>query len=529
MGISQKTLQRLKEVSLADVVQATGGLVKKAGREYQTHCLWHDDNRPSLNVVEDKGFFFCPVCHAKADAIDYVGQKFGLDWRDAVEKTADLCKVPVELDGVDPEVAARQRRERQEQLNKLLDEQAGYKANLNDERAGRIRQILIDRGLSRETCIEFGIGFSPEGFFANRITVPIFNHRNELVGFTGRITTDDNPKYKNSYESDLFLKKNLVFNEVRAKLAAREANSLIFVEGHLDVVMMWQYGIKNVVALQGTGAPELSVLKRLAKAANNFVLCFDGDEGGRKAAEQFVGAAGPLAMAGEISINVAKLPEKSDPDEVLRGGGNLYHFIASAPNWLDWVIDEWVAGLDKSDTSAVTAVEEKLKQLINGLRSNALRTHYIDRAARILSKNEKEAQKIAKGWSSGFQQPPRIDWKPRTATETRTAAEKRMLRIFIHKPELRGRLTRFLPAVHNPALRWLVLRLQELQEVSSTDLTPHSVMAVVCVAEPHYLQQLRSVVCPTIRLDDSEGVLKHIEKILGAEMIAADLLKDSDS
>ena len=528
MGISQKTLQRLKDVSLADVVQACGGTLKKAGREYQTHCLWHDDKRPSLNVVEDKGFMFCPVCHARADAIDYVGQKFGLEWRDAVEKTADLCGIPIELDGVDPEVAAKQREERRNEIKKLEHQQSTYKNNIKDPRAERIRQILVDRGFGPDSASEFGIGFCADGFFAGRITIPIYNHRNELVGFTGRTTTEEQPKYKNSYESDLFIKKNIVFNEVRAKVAAREANSLIFVECEFDYVLMWQEGIKNVVALQGTGAPETLVLKRLAKAASNFVLCFDGDQGGKKAVELFISAAGPMAMSGEISINVVTLPNGSDPDEIIKTGGNLYNYIANAPNWLDWVIDEWVKDLDKTDTKQVTLVEKKLKDLINGLRSNALRTHYIDRAARMLAKTNKDAEKIAKTWSSQWDNLFVSDWKPRTATEIRTAAEKRMLRIYVHKPEHRGRLKKLMSAVHNPALRWLVVRLSELEEYSSTDLTPHSVMAVVCVAEPHFVQQLRSVVCPTIHLDDTEGVLLHIEKILGQEVIASDLLPQSE-
>ena len=87
--------------------------------------------------------------------------------------------------------------------------------------------------------------------------------------------------------------------------------------------------------------------------------------------------------------------------EVLRSGGDLYQYIAEAPSWLDWVIDEWVSHLDMDDTAMVTDVETKLKQLINGLRSKALRAHYIDRAARVLTTNAKEAEKLAKGWETG--------------------------------------------------------------------------------------------------------------------------------
>ena len=123
MAISQRTLQLLKEVSLADVITACGGTLKKAGHEYQTHCLWHDDKRPSLSVVEGKGFLYCQVCHAKGDAVDYVAQKFGLEWRDAVAKTADLCGITVEADGEDPVKAARAREERKKAISSLEKEQ----------------------------------------------------------------------------------------------------------------------------------------------------------------------------------------------------------------------------------------------------------------------------------------------------------------------------------------------------------------------------------------------------------------------
>ncbi len=139
------------------------------------------------------------------------------------------------------------------------------------------------------------------------------------------------------------------------------------------------------MALQGTGAPDPLVLRRLAGVAKNFILCFDGDAGGQKAAEHFIAAAGPMALAGDISVNVVSLPEGQDPDEVIRSGADLYHFLASAPSWLDWTIDTWAAALDKSDTSMITAVAAKLRALIDGMRPKAMRTHYHTKAASVLT------------------------------------------------------------------------------------------------------------------------------------------------
>lgn len=519
MAVSDRTKAAIKAAPLSVVIEATGAKLKRVGHEFLAQCLWHDDTNPSLTINDDKGFCYCHVCRGGGDAIDYLGQRLGLSWREAAERAADILGIAFETTDEDPEVAARRREQRRTALASLEKEQAAYKSNLRDPKAGRIRQLLLDRGLTAPAAKEFGIGFAATGFFGGRITLPIYNHRSELVGFTGRATKpDQDAKYKNSPDSELFNKKTLVFNEVRAKEAAREAGSIVFVEGHLDVVSMWQAGIRNVVALQGTGAPDLTVLQRLSRNVKNFILCFDGDAGGRKAVEQFIGAAGPMATAGEVSINVVTLPDGQDPDEVIRSGGDLYSYLANAESWLDWLIDVWAAALDKDNTAMVTDVEEKLRALIDSLRSKALRAHYIDKAARVLTKTPKEAEKLAKHWGAKEFYVQQSGWKPRTPWETRLAAERRLLRIYTHRPERRAELRPFMDRLQHPALCWLSRQLIALDECSVVDLTPHTAMAVVAVAEPHYMQQLRALVRPNVIIDDDPGVIQHLTGIMETEV-----------
>ena len=526
MGIKPQTLEKIKSAPLSKVVEACGGTLKKVGYEFVTECPWHDDTNPSLTISDRKGFCFCHVCREGGDATDYIQQKKGLAWREATEMAAGILGISVETDDANPEEVARRAAERKKALAALDKENQGYIANLHDKRAERIRQILKDRGFKKEAAVEFGLGFAPKGFFAGRITVPIYNHLNQLVGWTGRATGDQPGKYKNTADNDLFHKKQLVFNEYRAIDAAKEAGSLIFVEGHLDVVTMWQHGIRNVVAMQGTAAPDLKVLERLARNVKSFILCYDGDAGGRKAVEQFLGVAQALALKGEININVATLPDGTDPDELLRKGGNLYNYIAEAPSWLDWVIDEWVSHLDLDDSAMVTNVEQKLKHLINSLRSKALRAHYIDRAARALSTTDKEAEKLAKGWETTRHETVTDEaWQPRSPHEARVAVERRMARIYVHCPHQREVLRPMFNNVTNPAVKWLCQRLLELEEFCNTDLTPHSVMAIVATAEPHYMNQLRTLVRPNVIIDDRPGVIHHISDI----MVSENLSFDSDS
>ena len=516
MAITDASKEKLKAGAISKVIEKLGSKLKKVGREFVTQCIWHDDTNPSLTINDDKGFCFCHVCRNGGDVIEYTRKRKGLDFVDAANLAADILGIKLETDGISPEEQAKRRQQRQDALESLKSKQLLYRRNLFDERANRIRQILKDRDLSKESAEEFGLGFAPDGFFAGRITIPIYNHKDELVGWTGRATNDQPGKYKNSQDSELFHKRLLVFNESRAKEAARLTGSLIFVEGHLDVVSLWQHGIANVVAMQGTGAPDPIVLDRLARSTNSFTLCFDGDEGGTKAVQQFISAAGPMAQKGQVQINVVKMPAGKDPDEVCRefGADGFYALISDAIPWLDWVIDYWAAGLDKSNTADITAVEIELRKVIDKLESAAVRAHYVDKAARALSKTAKDAIQVAKSWGTGSKSKVERAWVPRPLEKTRIAVERRMLRIFVHKPNLRSELRPLLANVTHPPLYWLCERLQELEEHSAMDLTPYSVMAVVAVSEPHFMQQLRTVVKPSVAVDDDPGVINHIQRLL---------------
>ena len=520
MGITKATIERIKAAPLSKVVEEAGGSLKKVGREYVTHCVWHQDSNPSLTINDEKGFCFCHVCREGGDAIQYLKQKDGLSFPDATQLAASILGIQVEKENVDPVLEAKRNAARAAHKERLEKEQLKYKNNLRDPRAGRVRDILKARGLTAESSKEFGIGYSSAGFFSGRITIPIYDHRKQLVGWTGRATKskEEQPaKYKNSAEDDLFQKKFLVFNEARAREAGREAGSLIFVEGHLDVVSLWQHGIANVVAMQGTGAPDPATLERLARSVPNFVLCFDGDEGGKSATGKFISAAGPMARKGEVQISVVQMPQGQDPDEIVREQGTaaFHNLIASATSWLDWTIDFWAADLDKNNSAHVTEVENQLRAVIDGLQSNALRTHYIDKVARALSHDEKGARTLAKGWATRSIPVTEKVWTLRTKEQTKTAVERRMLRIYIHRAAHREFLTPFMASITHPALRWLANRLQELEEHCASDLTPHSIMAVVVASEPHFLQQLRTLIRPNVTVDDSQGVLSHIADIMG--------------
>lgn len=522
MSISEGTLIAIREIPITSVLEAESIPYKKIGHEAVTVCPWHNDTNPSLTLNDDKSMCFCFVCRGGSDSIDYIQQKFGLSFSEAVERIAYKHSLDIVHDNVDPQLVAAEAKKRREALNELEKVQEGFRANLRDPRAERIRDILDGRGIEPATSRHFELGYAKDGFFSDRITIPIRDHRGNIVGFTGRVTRDENkPKYKNSENNEIFDKSKIVFNEHGALDAIREADSVVFVEGHFDVVSLWQYGIRNVVAMQGTGSPSEAIVRRLAKRTKRFILCYDGDEGGRKAVEQFLKVAGPMACRGELTISIVSLPEGQDPDDCIRDGNiDFYSLLENAPTWLDWQLDCWLSNIDRSDTARFSQIESTIRNFVESIQSPALRQYYIDKASKNLAADPKMAAQIAKDWAGNIS-PVRSKrrWTKPTPAETRNAVERRLLRLYIHFPELRERCHDMMHRLQSPAHRWLWQRLIELQECQGDSFCPFSVMAILAVCEPHYTRQLRPLAVPTIQLKNNPGILNHIESIMNTDLV----------
>lgn len=522
MIISDTTLTAIKDIPFSVILQKENIECKKLGKESATLCPWHNDSNPSLTINDDKGFCYCFVCQYGTDAIGFIQQKLGLNFSDAVHRIANSSDLVVEYDDIDPKLAVEEAQKRARLFDQINAQQEAFRANIKNQRASRIHEILDERKISPTTSRFFGLGYATDGFFADRITVPIHDHRGYLVGFTGRATREESkPKYKNSENSDIFDKSRTVFNENRASEAIKEVDSVIFVEGHFDVISLWQYGIRNVVAMQGTAPPSEAIIKRLSRKTKRFILCYDSDEGGSKAIENFIKVAGPLACRGEITISIAQLPPGKDPDECVRD--ELVDFFAVIENsisWLDWQLDVWLANLDRTDTANFTRIEASIRQLVESINSPSLRQYYIDKASKILADDVKAAAKIAKNWSENIHVVKlKRKWVKPSPAETRLSAEKKLLRMYIHIPELREECRHLMSKLEAPSHRWLWQRISEIEKYDERPLRAETVMAILAVCEPYYTRQLRPVAVPTIKVLHNAGILKHIQKTLDQELI----------
>lgn len=516
MGIKESTIEKVRSLPISEVLLGEEVELKKIGREYVTLCPWHADSNPSLTINDEKNICFCFACGGGSDAIAFIQQKFSLGFSDTIQRIADQHGIVVEYDNLDPEEALRLAAERRRLVGSVVASHASYRAAIRSDIGMEARQWLLARSIKPEASREFELGWAASGYFAGRVTIPIHDHRGTIVGFTGRrIVEDGTPqKYKNSSSNQLFDKGSLMFNEHRAVEPSRIAGSVIFVEGHLDVISMWQHGIRNVVATQGTAGPPIEGIKRLMRRCRRFVLCYDGDEGGKTAVEAFIKVAGPLACQGELTITVAQLPHGTDPDSCIRDGIDLYSIIENAPQWLDWQIDCWLRTVDRSDTHHFSRVEAAIRQLVESIRSPALRQFYIDKAAKVLAEDAKSAAKLAANWNKSL---PKINqtqkWSRPVPAWVRHQVERRALRSYIHCPAMRDRLRPLMRHLDGPSHIWLWNRLLELEEHMGL-LQPDAIMAVLAVCEPHYTRTLRSIVVPTIKVIEEDGIMDHAEKVL---------------
>ena len=337
-------------LSLVEIIGRHVKLIRR-GREWLGSCPFHNEKTPSFTVNEDKGFYHCFGCQAHGSVFDFVMQREGLSFPEAVERLA--TEAGMQMPPRSPEAEA------QDKVRASLYDAMAFAAEWFQGRlaagSGRsAREYLAGRGLTDETIEEFRLGYAPQNRtalkeallarkfseqqlidaglvispedgggtfdrFRNRIIFPITDPRGRVVAFGGRALDDAPAKYLNSPETSLFHKGRLLYNLARARPAVRDDGSVIVAEGYMDVIALHQAGFTNAVAPLGTAVTEeqLGLLWRLAPEP---ILCFDGDKAGWKAAGRAADRALSHLRSGH-SLRFALLPTGEDPDSLVRTQG----------------------------------------------------------------------------------------------------------------------------------------------------------------------------------------------------------------
>ena len=349
---TRDSIERLRDtVDMAELVESKTDL-RRVGSRLTGLCPFHDERTPSFSVNAQEKLFYCFGCHAKGDAIGFVEQTEGLDFREAVEFLADRYGVELELENEDPQAEARRRR--RERLLALLDRAARfYDSYLWDStEAARARDYLAGRGFSDEILRSFRVGYAPSawdrmllgarqgGFseeelmaaglaqrgrdgrsaydrFRGRIMFPLADGRGRVLGFGARQMGEGRgPKYLNTSENELYHKGRQLFGLDIARAEAAKSGRIVVVEGYTDVLALHQAGIREAVAIMGTALTQ-EQLAEVGRAASTLILALDADRSGQEAMLR----ASRLAEERGLELRVVEMPEGTDPAELVTSAG----------------------------------------------------------------------------------------------------------------------------------------------------------------------------------------------------------------
>ncbi|HUE47404.1 MAG TPA: DNA primase [Aestuariivirgaceae bacterium] len=403
----------------------------QAGRgDFWACCPFHTEKSPSFHADDRKGFYHCFGCKASGDVFTFMVEKEGLSFPEAVERLA--AEAGLALPEAGPQEAARSAE--RASLHEVMEIAAKFFEYALGQPQGReARAYLAGRGLDDEVLRTFRIGFAPNDRYAlkthmaeagispdvmaeaglvisgedvsvsydrfrNRIIFPIRDGRGRVIAFGGRaMSSDAQAKYLNSPDTSLFHKGTVLYNIDLARGPAHKHGTVVAVEGYMDVIALSRAGFDNAVAPLGTALTEnqVALLWRLAAEP---ILCFDGDEAGRKAAFRALDLALPLLKPGH-SLRFAFMPAGIDPDDLLRDEGPqalATALTAAAP--LVEVL--WRRALDLNDRATPerrARFESDLRNAAGVIGDAAVRSHYMAELA----------DRMRGLWAAGRKSPPR--------------------------------------------------------------------------------------------------------------------------
>ena len=334
--------QLLDQTDIVDVVSRRIPLNKK-GSNFWCQCPFHDDSNPSMAVNQDKQFFYCFVCQESGNAIHFLRRYENLDFVDAIEALASSAGLTVPYE--------KNKYEKSKPSHLVEQAVKFYQGNLNEKIAPRVIQYLKDRKITGATAKKFNIGYAQDKWdgllnhfptdtsekelndsglfskkderfydrFRGRIIFPIRNIKGDFIAMGGRIIDAGEPKYLNSPETSFFNKSNELFGLYEVKESEKNIESLIIVEGYMDVIGLYEHGIKNAVATLGTAVTPNHISK-IMRYTNKIFFAFDGDLAGEKAAWKAVENTFPIIRE-DININFIFFEKGHDPDSYISEHG----------------------------------------------------------------------------------------------------------------------------------------------------------------------------------------------------------------
>jgi len=487
------TIEQVKQK--ADIVDVISDRVvlRKRGKDFVGLCPFHEEKSPSFTVSPNKQMYYCFGCQAGGNAIDFLMQLGKLPFSDVVLELAKRYAVPVQT--LEPE--HRQELQRQitlrAQLYEILAVTAAFYQHALRSAQGQqaLEYLKSQRQLSEETIQQFQLGYAPAGWetlyrylveqkgfsvhlveeaglikprkegggyydvFRDRLIIPICDIQGRAIAFGGRTLTNDQPKYLNSPETQLFNKGKTLFALDKAKDAIAKQDRGIVVEGYFDAIALHAAGITNAVASLGTALSidQIRLLLRYSES-KQLVLNFDADKAGTSASQRAMGEIADLAYRGEVQLRILNIPDGKDADEFLKtySPEEYHHLLTTAPLWLDWQIQQMLVNKNLKQADIYQQVVQQMVKLLNNIGNPDTRSHYINSCAEILSQGDaRRVSLVAEnlmaqlkrtrrsrplGIVSRRSSPPE-SIPASSESEKLEKAEALLLRLYLHCPECR--------------------------------------------------------------------------------------------
>lgn len=460
-----------QRLSIEDVIGEYVEL-KRAGRNWKGLSPFSSERSPSFMVSPEKQIWHDFSSGKGGSMFSFVMEMEGVDFKGALEILARKA-------GIDLEqyrgTRAGSRGKEKERLYELLELATKFYQKQLTGNQDALAYVFKKRGFSKETVLEWRIGYSPNtgsalmdfllgkkftaqeiksaglsaqryrgtgDMFRGRIMIPLADPQGRIIGFTARLLHDDPnaPKYINTPQTLLYDKSRHVFGLHLAKEAIRKSKFVVVAEGNLDVISSHQAGVRQVVATAGTALTEAH-LKALSRFTGDIRLCFDADNAGLNATERAI----PIASKVDVSLSIISIPSGKDPDELVRQSADTWRAIITKPQYaLDWLIDRYKTQLDITSAQGKRRFSDIILAVIRGLSDQVEQDHYIEHIAELIGVSREallaKLQQKETAAKPKLKQPTAKLQIPSRAIADYTKTQDHLLALALKQPKLRDTL-----------------------------------------------------------------------------------------
>jgi DNA primase len=397
MRIPENKIEEIRAMANAVDIISEYVQLRKRGKNYVGLCPFHNEKTPSFTVSDEKQIFHCFGCHTGGNVFKFLMEYKKISFVEAVQELAEQLGIPLEYE---ESAGYEEQQTEQETLYDVNTEAAKYFLNnlLNDAEGDGVRKYLQERNIKTQTIRAFGLGYTLRGWenFINfakgkkidldkavnlgligksddgryydklpgRLIFPIFSPNGRVVAFAGRILDPEEKgaKYINSPESLIYSKSKILYGLSFAKDEIRRLNKAILVEGYMDLISLYQSGIKNVVAVSGTALTDDQV-QLLSRYTKDVVLLFDSDTAGIKASMRSI----EVLLKQDMEVKIVSLPKGEDPDSYVNkfGKDKFDDLMKLAENFIEYQTRYYDSlGKLNDPASAAEAIRDLVKSLV---------------------------------------------------------------------------------------------------------------------------------------------------------------------